>query len=138
MWYYFPPWLQALSDYLSHTWLSLSIQDAVWIIPSIQSVHIASVCVVLGSYLMMDMRVLGVAGNSLSLASLVRRFVPWIWYALAILLVTGTLLMIAEPGRDLTNPTFQLKMILVVAISIITYILSSPLKTFSCYWEASP
>jgi uncharacterized membrane protein len=137
MWYYFPPWLQAVSDYLSHTQLSLAIQSTTWMIPIIQSIHIACVCIVLGSYLIMDLRVLGFVGSSMPVASVVKRFVPWIWYALAVLLCTGSLLMIAEPGRDLNNPTFQLKMMLVVAISIVTYILASPLKADLGYWEAS-
>ncbi len=137
MWYYFPPWLQAISDYLSHTQISITIQSTQWMIPVIQSIHIASVCIVLGSYLMMDMRVLGFVGRSMPVASLVNRFVPWIWYALVLLLVTGTLLMVAEPGRDLNNPTFQLKMMLIVAMSIVTYLLAAPLKADAAHWEAN-
>jgi hypothetical protein len=48
-----------------------------------------------------------------------RRFLPPIWPVLAILLVTGSLLIIGEPRRSLVNTTFYLKMaLLVVAIGL--------------------
>jgi hypothetical protein len=46
--------------------------------------------------------------------SLSRRFVPAIWIFVAVLLVTGALLIIAEPIRSLPKPVFYIKMALIV------------------------
>ena len=45
------------------------------------------------------------------------RFLRVIWRALPILLVTGLLLICAEPMRSLGSPAFQLKMVLLVCVA---------------------
>ena len=46
------------------------------------------------------------------------------WYLLLILLVTGLLLIIAEPGRTITNPVFYAKMTMLALAICITLWLS--------------
>jgi hypothetical protein len=49
------------------------------------------------------------------LASLAGRFVPAMWVCLALLALSGSLLIIAEPQRTISNPVFYTKMILLLA-----------------------
>lgn len=135
---YYPPWLHQLIEWISHTWLSQTIQDAIWLIPAIQSVHYIFVSIVVGSYLMVNLRTLGVVATRISLAAMVDRFKIWIWVSLIGLLITGSLLAIAEPGRSLNNPTFQVKMFMLLGLSFITYIFQAPLKNDPAYWDANP
>jgi hypothetical protein len=48
------------------------------------------------------------------------RFLPLVWWTLIILLVTGAVMIVAEPSRSLKNPAFQLKMALLVAALAVT------------------
>jgi uncharacterized membrane protein len=59
---------------------------------------------------MFDARLLGLAGKRNSIASLSRRFMPWLWGALIVLAASGCILIIGEPKRSLGNVVFQLKM----------------------------
>ena len=54
------------------------------------------------------------------LSEVARRFLPVIWPVVAILLLTGSLLIIGEPRRSLLNATFYLKMALLVVAVLLT------------------
>ena len=100
-------------DWLSQTPLSLAIQTREWIIPTIQSVHIVAIAVVMGSVFMIDLRIWGWAGRDQTVSETTARFGPWVIGALAVLLVTGAVMVVGEPERELLALSFWLKMILV-------------------------
>jgi hypothetical protein len=111
------------SESLSATAVSQFIQTTDGLIPSLQTVHIICIAVLWGSALMVDLRVLGTGLKSESLRAVADRFIPPIWVCIPILLVTGVLLIVAEPGRTLTNPSFYLKMVsLILAIFVTLYL----------------
>jgi len=83
-------------------------------IASIQMVHILCLACVFALGLALALKLAGGGFDSESLDSLGRRFVPAIWIFVALLLVSGTLLIIAEPVRSLPKPVFYIKMALVV------------------------
>jgi len=129
--------LRTFAEWLQTTPLSETIQNVSWIIPSIQTVHIVCVAIVISATFLVSLRVLGVFDTSEPIAALSRRFLSWIWYALVLLLVTGTLLIVGEPGRSLLNPVFALKMVMLVVVALLTGVLQRPLATEAGYWEAS-
>src|SRR5687767_9971388 len=102
--------LRAFSDWLAATPLSTVIQNVSWIIPTIQTVHIVTVAIVISATFLVSLRVLGIFDTSQPIAALSQRFLSSIWYLLIVLLVTGSLLVVGEPGRSLLNPAFALKM----------------------------
>jgi hypothetical protein len=71
---------------------------------------------------------LRVAGRGLAaetLASLAGRFIPAMWVCLVVLLLTGSLLIVAEPQRTITNPAFYTKMaLLAIAIALTVWVAS--------------
>jgi uncharacterized membrane protein len=106
-------------DWLSSTPISNTFQTVVWVIPMVQSVHILAIAAVMSSVLLVDLRLLGLVGRSQPLAAVGRRYLPWIWWSLAVLLASGAILITAEPRRDLLNAVFQAKMaLLVLAMSV--------------------
>jgi hypothetical protein len=129
--------LRDFSDWLAVTPLSAVIQNVSWIIPSIQTIHIVSVAIVVTATFLVSLRILGVFDTSEPIAALSRRFLSWIWYALGVLLVSGSLLVVGEPGRSLMNPVFALKMGMVVVVAVLTVVLQRPLATQAGYWDAS-
>ncbi len=106
-------------NWLSRTPPSLSVQNNQWVIPSLQSIHILSIAVVLTSVSMLDLQLAGVIHRATPQDKPTARFLPWIWGGLIVLLSTGSLLILGEPERELTNQTFWLKMaLLILAVSI--------------------
>lgn len=106
--------LMHFSTWLSNTPVSLFIQNVLWIIPAVQCVHILAIAVILSSVAMIDLRILGFAGRDTTLADTAGCYLPWIWGALITLAVTGVTLVTGEPERSIVNPSFQLKMMLLL------------------------
>jgi hypothetical protein len=101
-------------QWLEQTDPSQFIQKAGWVVPSVQTVHILAISAVAGSALILNLRLMGVLCTGQSLQSVAKRFAPVIWWSLPVLLATGTILTIGEPGRELLNPMFRIKMVLIL------------------------
>jgi hypothetical protein len=112
--------VHAFADWLATTWLSRAFQNAAWIVPTLQSVHIASLSVVFAAALMINLRLLGVGAAGRSVPELVATLVPWMWRGLALLLLTGSVQTIAEPVRQLETPAFWVKMALIAVVMAMT------------------
>ena len=125
------------SGWLETTRLSMLIQEVTWIIPLVQTLHILSIAIVISSIFMIDLRLVGLGVRSQPTAAVVRRFLPWVWYALIVLLLSGSVLIIGEPGRSLENPAFRLKMLMLVTAIVLTVLFQQPLRSNPQFWERS-
>jgi hypothetical protein len=129
--------LDAFCKHLSETPLSQAIQTTDWVIPAVQTVHIIAVATVITSTLMVDLRLMGFAARRQPIAAVAQRYLPPVWYALPVLLVTGVTLIVAEPSRALQNPVFMLKMGLLLLAAGITLLCQLPLRKDAGYWDGS-
>jgi hypothetical protein len=129
--------LDAFCAHLSETALSQALQTTEWVIPAIQTVHIIAVATVITSILMVDLRLMGVAARNQPIAAVANRYLPPVWYALPVLLATGTALIIAEPSRALQNWVFILKMCLLLLAAGVTLACQIPLRKDAGYWDES-
>jgi hypothetical protein len=130
--------LHSLAEWLAATAVSNTIQNVSWIIPTVQTVHIVCVAIVISATFLVSLRILGVFDRAQPIAALSSRFLPWIWYALVVLLVSGSILIVGEPSRSLTNPAFALKMVMLLVVAGLTAILQRPLAREAGFWDASP
>lgn len=127
--------LETLCAWLERTPLSAAIQNVDWIIPVGQIIHILCLSVVLSSAVLLDFRVMGLAARRVSIPDMARRFLPWIWTALVLMVLSGTVLIIGEPRRDLLNPAFQIKMILLLAAVTMTLTFHVSVRRSARSWE---
>ena len=112
--------IREFAEWLSHTSPSILIQTHnASVIPTIQSIHIIAIGVVLTSVLMIDLRILGWAGHDQTLRETTDRFGPWLSWALLVQLITGISMVVGEPVRALLSFSFWLKMSLVVVGALI-------------------
>lgn len=120
--------LHQFSAWLSATAFSQAIQIRAWAIPAIQTVHLLSLALLFTAALMLALRVSGRGLTSEPLPALAARFSRAIWLLLLLLLATGALLIVAEPGRTITNPVFYAKMTMLAVAVAVTLWLSATAK----------
>jgi hypothetical protein len=113
-------WLSQFCSWIDQTAFSQTIQTTPWIVPTVQTIHILAVAVVVGSALMIDLRLLGILWRDQPLGRVSKRFLPCVWWPLIILLATGAVMIAGEPARSLLSPIFQLKMGLLISAIIVT------------------
>lgn len=106
--------MREFAEWLAATRFSEAMRLTDWSVPLLQSIHILMIGIVFVSILVVAMRVLGRMRADEPLAEVVGRFSPWMWGALAIMLLTGLLLATIEPVRQVTTLSFWIKMSLIV------------------------
>ena len=128
--------MKQFAEWLSTTSPSVFLQEHnTWAIPVIQSIHIVGIALVMGSVLMIDLRILGWAGTDQTLQQTSRRFGPWLTASLWLMLVTGILMVIGEPVRELVTFSFWFKMALVAIGTIIAALFRMSLRRHEQQWE---
>lgn len=125
------------ATWLSETGLSRFIQERLWVIPTLQSIHILAIAFVLSSSLFINLRLLRQVDRAHSLGETAQRFLPWIWFALGILIATGILLVIGEPIRELNSLPFWIKMALVLVGAAATLWFQVTLGTATARWDVT-
>ena len=123
------------ANWLAKAGASQAIQEHAWIIPVVQCVHIVAIAVVMGSVLMTNLRILEIAGRSQTMTSTARRFMPWLWWGLAIAAVTGIVMIVGEPVRELVNPAFWSKMTLLALSLGAAALFQATLTHRLAFWE---
>jgi hypothetical protein len=101
--------------WLNLEYLPLAEQiGATWLFPLINSLHVLSICIMLGTLLMLDLRLCGFAGLAYPFRVLSQDLLPWVWSAFVIAVITGTGLFITRASAHVLNPAFQWKVVLMI------------------------
>jgi len=130
--------MRDFADWLSTTDLSLYIQENnAWFIPGIQSLHIIAIGVLMASILLVNLRILGWVSRDQSLLQTTERYAPWMWGALVVLAVSGVLMIVGEPVRELLALSFWVKMSLLAIGIIVAIAFQISLRRHASAWETS-
>jgi hypothetical protein len=128
----FTEWLRStplteLALWISDTSASYWIVTHFWAIPIFQVIHILAISASFAAVLMLNLRIFGLAGHA-TLAETSHRYAVVLWWALAFLILSGLLMIIGEPVRELVNPYFWIKMALVVLGIVVAVLFSKNLS----------
>jgi hypothetical protein len=129
--------LEDFSQWLAGTSASYFVQDVAWIIPLTQTIHILAIAIVMFAIGTLNLRLMGIAGRNQSFSGMVNHFMPWIWVALVVLLLSGSILTIGEPARQLLNDAFRLKMLMVVTVVLLMFAVQRATRKDAHYWEVT-
>jgi len=105
-------------QWLYQTHLSTSIRESVWVFPIIESIHVLSITVLVGTIAAFDLRLLGVLMKREPVSVIARQILPWVWSGFAVMFVTGLLLFISEAGTNYYNIAFRIKIVLLVFVGL--------------------
>lgn len=107
-------WINELVAWLETTKVHQMMQTVEWAVPAVQTIHILAIAAVFASSLALSLRTFRLAGVDWSPAQWGARLNGWIGGGLAVLLLSGVMMICGEPGRSLNNSLFQTKMVLLV------------------------
>ena len=103
-----PDWIA----YLEGSELADTIRENDLLFPVIESVHVLAICLVVGSILVVDLRLLGLASVNRPVSRITSSILPLTWCAFAVAVVSGGLMFISNSIKYLGNCYFIAKMIL--------------------------
>jgi hypothetical protein len=108
--------LEEFCNWLQGTSLGLLVSEQYF--PAIESVHVIALALVFGSITLVDLRLLGLAQQRLSISYLSSQVIPWTWRAFILAAITGTLMFIGNASTYYGNIPFRIKMVLLVLVAV--------------------
>ena len=101
-----------LIDVLSETGLARWVIGSPFIWPTLESIHFASLCVLAGSILVIDLRLIGFFRTPCE--NLVTQLIRLACIAFFVNLITGLLFFTGNTIKYVGNPAFELKMVMIL------------------------
>jgi hypothetical protein len=111
-------YFQNLIAFFEDSGIADSIRENDSLFPTIESIHVVAICLVIGSILVLDLRLLGFASTNRPVGRLSRAVLPVTWTAFAIAASSGFLLFISNATKYLANGYFDAKIILICAAGL--------------------
>jgi hypothetical protein len=107
-----------LIAYFENSALADNIRENDLLFPLIESVHVLSICLVVGSILVVDLRLLGLASINRPVSRVTGGILPVTWSAFALAVASGSLLFISNATKYLENGYFVAKIFLILAAGL--------------------
>ena len=92
--------------------VGLAISESEWMFPTIETIHVLALTLVIGSIAMLDLRLLGVSHRDKGVLQLTEETLPWTWSAFAIAAMTGSLMFVSAATKYYDNTPFRFKIVL--------------------------
>lgn len=108
--------VQAIVQAIEGSSVNEWVLSSSWLWPTLEIVHFMGLSLLLGSLLVVDLRLAGFL-RELSFSS-AHRLLPWAVVGFLVNLGSGILFFLGDPGRYAINIGFQLKMVLVVVAGL--------------------
>jgi hypothetical protein len=100
-------------SYLENSSLADNIRENDLLFPLIESVHVLAICLVVGSILVVDLRLLGLASTGRPVSRITGAILPLTWCAFVVAVASGGLMFISNASKYLSNGYFVAKMVLI-------------------------
>ncbi len=97
------------------TAIGQAIRNSRVLFPIIESIHLFALTVLLGTVIVLNLRLIGTGLRGQRLPSVARSLAPLTFWSLATMLVSGSLLFVSEALKCYENPPFRFKMVILCA-----------------------
>jgi uncharacterized protein DUF6644 len=110
------------------TWLQnlkfpTEIRESDWLFPTIETVHVFALVLVVGSIMTVDLRLLGFANRDRPFSELAAEMLPWTWVAFLVAASAGLMMFSSKALIYYGNIPFRLKMccLLLAGINMLVF-----------------
>jgi hypothetical protein len=104
-------WLQGLN-------FPTQIRESVWLFPTIETVHVFALVLVVGSIMTVDLRLLGLANRDRPFSQVAAEMLPWTWRAFGVAALAGFMMFSSKALTYYGDIPFRLKMICLLLAGI--------------------
>jgi hypothetical protein len=99
------------------------IRESDWLFPTIETVHVFALVLVVGTIMTVDLRLLGFANKERPFSQVAAEMLPWTWAAFGVAALAGILMFSSKALTYYGNIPFRLKMVclLLAAINMVLF-----------------
>jgi hypothetical protein len=127
--------LGAALNWVEQTPLAVTIARSNWLFPAIETVHVIALTLTIGTVLILDLRLLGLASVAQTQDTLRREVLPWTWGAFAAAVLSGALMFVSQASGYAANGAFRFKMMLILLAGINVLVFETVIARDTGVWE---
>ena len=105
------PLLLSIAKSLEQTSIALLVRESLWGFQITVGLHILGMILSAGTIVWMDLRLLGVSMRRVPVSIAYRQLIPWAGAGFLVMLVTGSMLLMAYASNAYENPYFRVKVV---------------------------
>jgi uncharacterized membrane protein SirB2 len=131
-------WISSFTVWLSDTEWSIQLHESLYAYTLIESAHVIGIMLFVGTIVMVDLRLLGLAWREVPVSEMNARILPWTIAGFVLMFVTGVLLFYAIPVRSWHSVWFRTKMILLIIAAINVWLFHRRVERDRASWDMAP
>ena len=108
--------------WLGETPWSVAFLESLYMWPFVESAHVLTLGLFVGTTAMMDLRLLGIAFRKVPVTAFTGRLLPWTRIGFVIMTATGLLLFYSQPLRYYHNIFFRVKVLVLILAGVNAWI----------------
>lgn len=101
-------------EWLGATPWSIALHESLYVWPLLESTHVLTLALFVGTAVMLDLRLLGLAWTRVPASEFTQRLLPWTRVGFAVMATTGVLLFYATPVTYYQSLFFRIKVVMLL------------------------
>jgi hypothetical protein len=130
--------LLGFCQWLEGTSWSVALHESLWVYPLVESVHVLTLCLFLGTVVMLDLRLLGFTMRKTQVTAVVDQLSAWTRAGFLVMVVSGALLFYAIPVRTYQNVFFRAKVLMLILAGLNAWYFHSKTYRSVGKWDLDP
>ena len=128
-----------LAEWLAGFPASTALRESVWIYPVVESVHVLSLTLFVGTSVLWDLRLMGVLLKAVPITETQQRLMPWMLAGFLLMVASGAVLFFGDPVRFYSNIFFRIKAVLLMMAGFNAFFFhASPSGQDLAVWDRAP
>ncbi|NJN50878.1 MAG: hypothetical protein HC809_02935 [Gammaproteobacteria bacterium] len=129
--------LLAFCEWLAGTAGSIALHESLYMYPLVESTHVLTLMLFVGTLAMVDLRLLGFAFTHAPVSEVTARLLPWTVAGFVIMTITGLLLFYAIPVRTYQSIWFRVKVIVLIAAGLNAWFFHRRVQRDQTRWDGA-
>jgi len=130
--------LLAFCEWLAETPWSIALHESLYVYPVVETIHVLSLMLFVGSVAFLDLRLLGWTLRGVPVSEVSAGILPWALAGFAITMVSGALLFYAIPVRTFLSIFFRIKVLLILVSGANVWVFQRRVKRSARSWDTDP
>ena len=127
--------IHGVLEWLGSTPWSVALLESLWVWPLLETTHVLSLGLFVGTAIMNDLRLLGWTLKRVPVSEVTGRLLPWTRIGFAVSVTTGLLIFYSAPIRYYHNIFFRLKVILLIVAGLNAFLFHRGIHRRVTEWD---
>ncbi len=127
-----------ICEWLFNSYVGTAIRESPLLFPVIETVHVLSISLLVGTAAIVDLRLLGMALRDEKVSDVVGQIEPLAWWGFAVMFVSGFLLFWSEAEKSYGNTAFRVKLLLLLLAGLNPLIFHATIYRSVTVWNDAP